>query len=136
MPSVAGRKVLVFYTPPNSTEEVALGALKSKSISFSKEGIDTTTDDDNGFRSYLSDVDGTRSCSIKASGLLKNADLLVRIRNEEMLSARFLIPGVLEVAGSFKFTTAENSNEMEDAASIDYTFESSGAFTLDDTPTP
>jgi len=130
MPAVSGRKVLVYYTPPSSTEEVAVGALKSKSISINKEPIDSTTDDDNGFRAYLDDVDSLRSCDLKLSGLLKDITLLARSENEETLSMRFVVPGVVEIEGSFKFTAAEVAGELEDATSFDYSFGSSGAFTI------
>lgn len=130
MPAVAGRKVLVYYTPPASTEEVAIGALKSKSLSINKEPIDITTDDDAGFRAYLDTVDSLRSADIKLSGLLKDLTLLTHVDAETALTLRFVIPGILELSGTFKFTSAELAAEMEDATTFDYSFSSSGAFAL------
>lgn len=129
MTAVAGRKVLVYYTPPGSTEEIAIGALKSKSLSINKEPIDITTDDDNGYRAYLDTVDSLRSCDIKLSGIIKDLTLLTRVDLEEALTMRFVIPTILEVEGTFKFTSAELAAEMEDATTFDYSFSSSGAFT-------
>lgn len=135
MSAVAGRKVLVYYTPTGSTEEVAIGALKSKSLSINKEPIDITTDDDAGYRAYIADTDSLRSCDIKLSGILKALTFVDRADTEEVLTMRFLIPGILEVEGLFKFTSAELAAELEDATTFDFSFSSSGAFTLA-APTP
>jgi predicted secreted protein len=130
MPAKSGRSVLVYYTPPASTEEVALGALKSKEITFQKDPIDITTDDDAGFRAYLGEHDAMRSCEIKASGLLKDRTLLARILTQEHLTLRFVVPDVMEIEGSFKMTTTSAKGEMESAVETDYSFSSSGAFTI------
>lgn len=130
MPAAAGRLVEVSYTPDGDTEATLIGALKSKSISFNKEPIDITTDDDLGFRAYLEDVDSLRSCDIKLSGLLKDRALLARILTQETLALTFNIPGVMQVAGDFKLTAVESAAEMEDAVGSDYSFASTGAFTI------
>lgn len=134
MSAKAGRNVLVYYIPPGATEEVALGALKSKSVTINNEPIDITTDDDAGYRTLLADASSMRSADLKLSGLLKDRVFLEYVDQQALLTIRIVFPGTstagVEITGSFWVTSTELGAEMEDAATVDYSFQSSGVFAI------
>lgn len=135
MAAKAGRNVIVYYTPPGATEEVALGALKSKSVTINNEPIDITTDDDSGYRTLLSDAGSMRSADLKLSGLLKDRVFLEYVDQQALLAIRIVFPGAttlgVQITGNFWVTSTELGAEMEDAATVDYSFQSSGTFSIE-----
>jgi TP901-1 family phage major tail protein len=130
MAAKAGRKVLFFWKETTDTEYSAATGLRSKSISLNNEGIDITSDDDNGFRTFLSDVSSLRSADVKVSGVLKDPALLAKIATELSIDIRLVIPGVAHFDIEARFTSAELSAEQEDPVTYDYSFSSSGAVAI------
>lgn len=136
MAAKAGRKCLFYWKALADTEYSLATGLTTKSLSLANGPIDTTTDDDNGFRTSLSDVSGTRSCDFKVSGILKDQTLLAHVGLEASLDVRLVFPGVAHIDVEARFTAAELSADMEDAAKFDYSFASSGSFSIGNgTPT-
>lgn len=135
MAAKAGRNVIVYYTPPNATEETPLGALKSKSVTINNEPIDITTDDDSGYRTLLDDVGSMRSCDMKLSGLLKDRVFLEYVDGQAPVDIRVVFPGSstagIQVRGTFWINSSELKAEMEDAAGVDYSFQSTGPFYIE-----
>lgn len=129
MPTVAGRKVLLYKL--EGTEYVLIGALKTKSATINNEPIDVTTDDDDGYRKLIEDVSGTRSCDIKAEGILKDRTaLMADAIGSTAHTLRLAVPGVVQIDGTFKMASFELGAEMEDGVTFSASFQSSGAFTI------
>jgi TP901-1 family phage major tail protein len=129
MPSVAGRKVLLYLVV--GTDATLIGALKTKTATINNEPIDSTSDDDNGYRQLIEDVSGTKSVDIKAEGILKDRTTLMEASDgEAALDLRFVVPGVVEISGTFKLASFEVGAEMEDSVTFSATFQSSGQFTI------
>tara|TARA_R110000851_G_scaffold84922_1_gene184895 strand:+ start:359 stop:769 length:411 start_codon:yes stop_codon:yes gene_type:complete len=61
-----------------------LAGITSKSTAFAKEGIDITTDEDNGYRLML-DVAGTKTLDISFSGVTKDQLLREYIATEQTI---------------------------------------------------
>lgn len=136
MPAKAGRKCLFYWKELADTEYTAATGLTAKSLSLANEPIDTTTDDDNGFRTSLADVSGMRSADLKVSGIIKDQTLLAKIGTEASIDVRLVFPGLAHIDVEARFTSAELSAEIEDAAKFDYSFASSGSFSIGNgTPT-
>lgn len=136
MAAKAGRKCLFYWKELADTEYSLASGLTAKSLSLANEPIDTTTDDDNGFRTSLADVSGSRTADMKVSGILKDSALLAKIGTEVSIDIRLVFPGLAHVDCEARFTAAELSAEMQDAAKFDYSFASSGTFAIGNgTPT-
>jgi TP901-1 family phage major tail protein len=133
MSAKAGRKVLVYYTPPGATDPIVVPALKAKSIKLNKELIDITTDDSNGWRELLTDS-GTRSVDIELEGLVIDRSLLERWDNEEHLTLKIVIPGATAAGaqfdGDFALASADIKADMEDAVQATTSFQSTGVITI------
>lgn len=129
MPTVAGRKVLLYKL--EGTEFTLIGALKTKSATINNEPIDVTTDDDDGFRKLIEDVSGTRTCDIKAEGILKDRTaLLDDATGSAAMTLKLVVPGVVEINGTFKMASFELGAEMENGVTFSAAFQSSGTFTV------
>lgn len=131
--SVAGRKVKLYKL--SGTEYELIGALKSKSTSINNEPIDVTTDDDDGYRKYIEDVSGTRSCDIKAEGVFKSRAALLELADgQAAIVLRFVVPGTTDagaqIDGTFKMSNMELGAELEDGVTFSASFGSSGTFTI------
>jgi TP901-1 family phage major tail protein len=136
--SVAGRKTQLFILA--GTEYALVAALKSKTLTFNNDPIDVTTDDDDGFRKYIDDRSGMRSCDIKCEGVYKDrAQLMELADSEAAVTLRFIIPGTttlgLQVDGTFKVTGMELGAAMEEGVTFSATFASSGTYTVGAVPT-
>jgi predicted secreted protein len=117
--------------------DVAIAGINSKSISIAKEPIDITTDEDNGYRTLLSQA-GTKSLDISFSGVTKDIELRTLIMTEQsMLLTDISIqypPFGAQVAGdtitgNFYFNGfTENGGGSDGAIEFDGTFQSSGAW--------
>jgi len=130
MAAKAGRKVLFYWKELGDTEYSLASGLKAKGLSLANEPIDTTNDDDNGFRTSLDNVSGTRSADIKVSGILKDQALLAKVGLEASIDVRLVFPDIAHIDVEARFVSADLGAEIEDAVTFDYSFQSSGVFTL------
>lgn len=72
---IVGRRVGVYF---DESPRVLVAGCKSKSIAINGEFIDTTNDDDEGFRSMLADP-AVRSIDVSLEGLIKDTTFLLRL---------------------------------------------------------
>jgi predicted secreted protein len=130
MPAKAGRKVLFLWKELADTEYSAASGLRAKSLTINNNAIDITSDDDNGFQTFLADVSALRSVELKVSGVLKDSTLLAKVGLEDSIDVRIVFPGIAHVDVEARFTSAELSGEQEDPATFDYSFSGSGSFVI------
>lgn len=116
----------------------AIAGVNSKSIAIAKEPIDITTDEDNGYRTLLSEA-GTKSLDISFSGVTKDTLLRSLIMTEQsMLLTDITIQypkyGAQTagdtISGDFYFNGfTENGGGSDGAVEFDGTLQSSGEWT-------
>lgn len=112
-----------------------IAGVSSKSVSAAKEGIEVTTDDDNGYRKFLSEA-GTKSLDLSLSGITNDPDLRALIMTEQsMLLTDITIeyPPVGTqttgdtISGDFYFNgMSESGGGSDGAIEFDGTLQSSG----------
>jgi predicted secreted protein len=112
--------------------------INSKSMAAAKEGIDITTDEDNGYRLFLPEA-GTKTVDISFSGVVKDAVIKDQILAEQsQLYTDFELewPPVgsqtvgATLTGNFYLNGySENGGGSDGAIEFDGTLQSSGAWT-------
>lgn len=132
MPAKAGRQVLLQIL--DGTEYVTFAALTSKEITFNKEPIDITSDDDAGWRTLLEDLDGTRSLDISCEGVLKSNQVGLLAEGMLDVGLRFDIPLIRSYTGTFRVTAFGISGETADKVTFTASFQSSGVVTFAASP--
>lgn len=125
MTAKAGRQVLLQYL--DGTEYVTIAALVSKELTFNKESIDITSDDDSGWRTYLEDFDGTRSLDITCEGVMKSNQVGLLAEGSADVGLRLDVPGIRRYTGTFRVTSFGMSGETADKVTFTASFSSSGA---------
>lgn len=124
MAAVAGRDVKLFK------DSVLFVAGRTKSFTFNREAIDITTDDDNGFRTLLAKP-GVKSLDIEVQGVLKNADFLELVNEDDEASVNTIeieFPGIGTVSGDFYTATVGASANHDDAVEQTISLQSTGTF--------
>ena len=110
-----------------------IGAVVSKSISINNEPIDTSNDDDLGFRTLMEDS-GTRSVDISVEGVLKTDALLIDAADPATTAlieaADIVFPSGLILRGDFRLNGIEVSGESAGRVQFSGTLQSTGAWTL------
>lgn len=124
MTAKAGRQILLSLAA--GTELTLIAALTSKDITFNKEAIDITSDDDSGWRTLLAAIDGTRSVDISCEGVLKSNQVGALAEGMADLSLVFDIPGIRTISGTFRITSYVVKGETADKATFTASFQSSG----------
>lgn len=127
---IVGRRVGIYIQ--GSPRVLVLGA-KSKSITVNNEFIDTTNDDDEGFRSMLADP-ATKMIDVSVEGLIKDTSFLTRLTAVnpvlgENLEIDFATIGI--ISGRFLIgPTYEIGAPYNDQATFSTAFASDGPFTF------
>lgn len=108
----------------------SIGGLKSKSISFSSEGIDVTNHDSDEFKKLL-DSAGIRSLSASASGVANNGTVYMAMKSAAMSNTMknlaFVNISSGEItSGLFKITSVEESADFDSSGEYSISAESSG----------
>ena len=132
MAGAASRDLLI------EKNDIAIAGVNSKSIAIAKEPIDITTDEDNGYRTLLSEA-GTKSLDISISGVTKDTLLRSLIMTEQSMlltdiSIQYPPYGAQStgdtITGDFYFNGfTENGGGSDGAVEFDGTLQSSGAWT-------
>lgn len=115
-----------------------IAGVNSKSIAVAKEGIDVTTDEDNGYRLLLEEA-GTKTLDISFSGVTKDPELRAQIMTEQ---TQLLTDITVEyppigsqatgdsITGNFYFNGQNETGGGSDGAiEFDGTLQSSGPWT-------
>lgn len=129
MAAAKGRQLLV------KKNAVTLMGVQTKGISFNGEPIDTTTDDDLGYRTLLDDA-GTYSVDLSIEGITKDATLRAIIANGGSLMLTDITvhyPDGAVLSGDFFLTSLEESGTYNEAITFSGSLQSSGEFTYSPT---
>lgn len=127
MAALVGRRVT--FTPTGGGTPVA--GMRTKSIAFANEGIDITSDDDDGFRTFLAADPAQRSIDMSVEGLLKD-DALIELASaggSSLISEYTLsIEGIGDIVGDFYIGSLELGANYNEAVTFSCTIQSSGEF--------
>lgn len=132
MPANVGRNLKI------NRGSTAIAGIRAKTITANGEPIDVTTDDENGFRTLLSDP-AVRSIDISFEGVTKDNEL----RQVLLTGATTLLltdinidyPNGDTLTGDFYFNNLEETGNYNDAVQFSGSLQSSGEWTYTpDTP--
>ncbi len=111
--------------------DTALAGVRTKSLSINHEPVDVTTDDENGFRTLLSEV-GESSFELTVDGVTKDSTLF----DAATASASKLLTDVTidhpngVISGDVYLASYEETGAYNDAITFSATFQSSGEWTV------
>lgn len=108
-----------------------IAAIRTKTVAWNGEPVDVTTDDDNGFRTHLSDAEGQEQIDISGDGVTDNK--ILRDIAFAPATSKFLTDITVEwtdtletLAGDFKLVSYEESGTFNDARTFTISLQSSG----------
>lgn len=125
MPAAKGRSMLV------KKAATVIAGVRTKGVAFNGEAIDTTTDDDSGYRTLLTDA-GTQSIDLSIEGITKDDTLraLVLAGGSLMLAdITITYPDGAILAGDFFLNSLEETGTYNEAITFSGKLQSSGAWT-------
>ncbi len=112
------------------TELTLIAAVKTKSLSFNKEPVDITTDDDAGWRTLLEDVVGTKSMDFSVEGILKTNQVGAIAEGDTAVELHLNFPTVRSYQATFMCTSYEAGAETAEGITFSASFQSSGPVTF------
>ena len=112
----------------------AVGGIRSKSLSFSSEGIDITNEESDEWKTML-DLAGIRSMEVSGSGVYSSYDMVSYLEAQALANSltclMFLSPKTGRVySGCFKLTSFEVSGDYDAESNFSISASSSGAIGL------
>lgn len=125
MTATIGRSYLI------KKADTALAGVRTKSLSINHEPVDVTTDDENGFRTLLSEV-GESSFELTVDGVTKDSTLF----DTATASASKLLTDVTidhpngVISGDVYLASYEETGAYNDAITFSATLQSSGEWTV------
>lgn len=133
MAAQKGRQILIKVDSDGSGTFLAIGGMRSKSISFNSETVDVTDSDSaNQWRELLEGA-GIKSASISGSGVFKDSASEEDVRGYFFSGAieeyQFIIPDFGTVEGLFQVSSLEYAGEYNAEATFSMQFESAGELT-------
>jgi predicted secreted protein len=126
MAAQIGRKMRV-YRDGN-----IIAGVQSKTMTLDNEPVDTTSDDDEGFRSMLADP-AVKSITIACSGVTKDAGLRAQaVAGENLIfdNINLVFEDGSYIEGSFFFANYEEQGEQGEAVKFSCQLQNAGAFSL------
>lgn len=126
MPAIVGRRVT--FTPTSSGGTPVTG-MRTKTITINNEPIDITSDDDDGWRTFLGDDPALRSIDIAVEGVTKDAQLieLAATGGSGLISGYALeFTGLGTFTGDFYIGSLELGAPYNEAVTFSCTIQSSG----------
>jgi predicted secreted protein len=105
--------------------------MRTKSITLNNEPIDITSDDDDGFRTFLASDPAERSIDMSVDGITKDSALieLAAAGGSALISEYSLdFPGLGTFLGDFFIGTIELGAPYNDAVTFSANIQSSGEF--------
>lgn len=108
-----------------------VAAVRTRSMTLGNEVVDITSDDDNGFRTMLSEP-GNKTLDLTVEGVFKDATMLtVAMSTSDILEAfSILFPTIGTIAGDFVVTSFEAGAAYNEAGTFSCSLQSSGTFTF------
>lgn len=125
MPALVGRKVT--FTPTGAGAPVT--GMRTKTITLANGPIDITSDDDDGWRTFLAADPAERSIDIAVEGVTKDNELikLAATGGSGLISEYTLnFPGLGSFTGDFYIGTLELGANYNEAVTFSCTIQSSG----------
>lgn len=124
MSALAGRQIVFQWGDESPQPEIQ--GVREKGVNLNGEAIDTTSDDDDGWRSLLS-VPAENQVDISLSGVTKSA----RLRNDwfagtRMQSATITYLDGSVITGNFYLASYQETATYNDAVAFEATLQSSG----------
>jgi TP901-1 family phage major tail protein len=134
MAAQAGKDVLIELDDSGGSTFVAVGGLRSTSISLNASSIDVTNADSTGRWRELLAESGIKSAGLSGSGVFVDSAGEEDVRGLFFQEAtngafRFTIPDFGTITGAFKVTGLEYAGEHDGEATYSMSFESAGALT-------
>lgn len=125
MPAASGRALTIDW------DSVTIAGVRTRGYTITNDYVDVTTDDEDGWRTLLSDP-ATRSMEVTVGGLTKNQILLAEIMKANITGEPLTVnlpttTGTL--GGTFLVSSYEETGEHEGAVEFSATFMSSGEVT-------
>ena len=108
-----------------------VAAVRTRSMTLGNEVVDITSDDDNGFRTMLSEP-GNKTLDLTVEGVFKDSTMLtVAMSTSDILEAfSILFPTIGTIAGDFVVTSFEAGAAYNEAGTFSCSLQSSGTFTF------
>lgn len=104
-----------------------IAGVRTKSVSINGEPIDITSDDDNGWRTLLTDQAAQNQVDLSLSGVTKTSilkrDFFQNLRSGE---CRFEYPDGSVISGTFLLVTYTETGNYNDATTFEATLQSTG----------
>lgn len=125
MPNFVGRDFLI------KKGSTVLASVRAKTVTINGEPIDSTTDDDDGYRKLLADA-ATRSIDISVEGLTDDDTLRAAVMGSGSLLLTDInveYPDGATLTGDFFLTSLEENGQHTDAMGFSASFQSSGQWT-------
>lgn len=124
MVAVAGRQVQFLWGDDSPMVEIP--GVREKGFEFNGEPIDTTSDDDDGWRTLLS-LPGENQVNLNLNGVTKNA----RLKNDwfagnRLQSAMIVFPDGAVLTGTFFMASFKETASYKDALTFEAVLNSSG----------
>lgn len=109
----------------------AIAGVRTKSLSINHEPVDITTDDEDGFRTLLSEV-GESSFELSVDGVTKDSVLFDAATGS---ASKLLTDVTIEhpngtISGDVYLSSYEETGAYNDAVTFSATFQSSGTWTV------
>lgn len=137
MAAKAGKNILIKHDSTGGGVFVALGGMRTKSLSINGAMIDTTDSDSPSLHRELLDGGGIKTMSISGAGVFKESAAekacIGRALSGAHVEHQFIYPGLGTFEGLFQTTQAQLNGEHSGESQFSLSFESAGliAFTAE-----
>jgi predicted secreted protein len=127
MPGIIGRKITLTWAPSGTA--IAIPGVQEKGVTFGGEPIDTSADDNSGWRELLDEA-GQKEIDISISGVTKSPALRNAWNsNDRTGPATVTWPDGSIVTGSFVLADYKETGPYKEAATFEATLKSTGTIT-------
>lgn len=110
---------------------IVIAGIRTKTLTFEGEPIDTTSDENDGWRTLLATY-GTRGLTASVEGVTKSHQLKIAALSQAVMSElTFTWPDGFEVIGDFALANYAETGPYDDAATFSCEFRSSGELGYD-----
>jgi predicted secreted protein len=133
--STKGYKGRAMYIKDDTGTRIA--GINAKTVSIEREGINVTTDDEDGFQTFLGEA-GTIGLNISGSGFARAGNLTIIEKmldpDTEFEDWAIEFPWGKQASGEFRIGTGSLTGETAEAVAFEIEIQSSGEFTYEDVP--
>ena len=124
----SGRNIKIY------DQSTLIGVVRAKTISWSGEPIDITSDDDSGFRTHLGTAQGQEQIDLSVEGIADAdalKDMALNPATSKLISNLRIVWEDTgdELAGAFVLTSFENTGPYNEAEAFSASLQSSGQWT-------